>query len=226
MARRFVERCRRAAVAVPPCCFLAWEQTAGRGRGGRTWTSEAGLGLYMTLLLPGVPAATVRQLPMAVAVALAQAVAGCGVEARIKWPNDLLSRGRKLAGILLETSSATGPESVTLAGIGVNVHHDRDALPVSGATSLALEGAAPDTAGLAVEICRAVDAFLASPVPMADVVAGYRGWSVHAVGDALRCRRGDGFVAGEFAGFGEDGSLLLETGGRLLRLASSEIVES
>ena len=97
--RRFLERCRELRISpVRSCCFLAWEQTSGRGRGGREWSSEAGLGLTMTFVLPSLPPTTIPQLPMAVAVLVARAVSdGLARPARVKWPNDVLSRGRKLA---------------------------------------------------------------------------------------------------------------------------------
>lgn len=231
-ARRFLERCRRSGDwPPPPVAFVAGEQTAGRGRGARRWSSPPGLGLYLTLLLPGLTPATVRQLPLAFAILVARAVAQAGVAARIKWPNDILVGGRKLAGILLETSSRSGdaPDdrgAVALAGIGINVHHSQETLPLPGATSLALEGAATPIADLAFAIGGSVNALLAVLPPLPETVSDYRSLSVHVPGDHLRCRRGEGFVEGTFAGFDRDGALLLDENGAILRLASSEIMES
>ena len=228
-ARRFLESCRNVGTSkVPPCCFLAWEQSGGRGRGGREWSSEAGLGLYMTFLLPGLSPTTIAQLPMAVAIIVARAVShGLERPARVKWPNDVLSRGRKLSGILLESWSRGAADTEALVGVGINVHHTCESLPVPGATSLALEGATdPDIAQLAAEIGQSLSKFLEAPIPMAEVVDEYRIWSQHTLGDRLRCRVGNEVIEGEFAGFDPGGALLLERRGRVRRLTSSEIVEA
>ncbi len=102
------------------------EQTGGRGRFGNQWVSPAG-NLYMTAILrPRVAARFAAQASFVVAVALADALAGCGADSgrvRLKWPNDVLLDGRKIAGILLEMESRAGgaPPVFMLAGIGVNV---------------------------------------------------------------------------------------------------------
>jgi BirA family biotin operon repressor/biotin-[acetyl-CoA-carboxylase] ligase len=228
LARRYLARCRSAGVSpVPPCAFVAWRQTQGRGRQGRSWSSPAGLGLYVSFVSSDLAPAKVRQLPMAVASLVARTLAAAGLEPRIKWPNDILCRGRKLAGVLLEASSRSGGASEAVVGIGINVHQVDDNLPMPGATSLALEGApGQDMARLAVEIGAGIRAFEQSGVSLAEVVREYRTWSQHEAGERLRCRQGRDFVEGEFGGFDEDGSLLLEVEGRTVRLAASEIVES
>ncbi len=113
------------------------EQTAGRGRRGRSWRSPAGAGLYFTTILPVVaPRERLGLGSLAVGVALAEAVhAELGVQTGLKWPNDLLAPdGRKLAGILLESDAASG---TVLAGVGVNVRVINPTHP-----SMGLEGAA------------------------------------------------------------------------------------
>jgi len=81
-------------------------QTSGRGRGGRTWASPPG-GLYLSVLLRP-RAVPLTLLPLAAGVAVAEAVASLGVAVELKWPNDVLASGRKLAGILAESSSSGG----------------------------------------------------------------------------------------------------------------------
>ena len=112
------------------------EQTAGRGRRGRTWQSPAGAGLYFTTILPMVaPRERLGLGSLAVGVVLAEAVqAELGVQTGLKWPNDLLAPdGRKLAGILLESDAASG---TVLAGVGVNLQVMNRGKP----TSAVLEG--------------------------------------------------------------------------------------
>jgi len=116
----------------------AEEQTAGRGRLSRTWTSPPRAGLTFSVLLrPDLPAERWSWLPLWGGVAVARAVREqTGVDAVLKWPNDVLVDGRKLCGLLAEVP---GPGAVVL-GIGLNVTTRRDELP-DGGTSLLLEGA-------------------------------------------------------------------------------------
>jgi len=115
---------------------LAEEQTDGRGRHGRVWLSPRG-GMYASLLLVPSPLLFAR-----VGVAVARAVHACGVDCRLKWPNDVLVGGRKLAGILIEVA-----EGVAVAGIGVNIH----VAPHGHATCLAEEVATPLAADVLLE---------------------------------------------------------------------------
>ena len=102
---------------------LADEQTAGRGRLGRSWVAPPGVNLLPTLLLrPGE--ATLRQIAMIAPLAISDAVAECsGLQTDIKWPNDVQAQGRKLAGVLIETSVHEG-ERFVLVGTGINVNFD------------------------------------------------------------------------------------------------------
>jgi BirA family biotin operon repressor/biotin-[acetyl-CoA-carboxylase] ligase len=110
------DRARALASAGAPHGTLvtAAAQTAGRGRQGRTWSAPPGRALLMSLVLRDPP----RLLPLAAAVAVAAAAAQSGADARIKWPNDVLIEGRKLAGILAEARPQDG---WAVLGIGVNV---------------------------------------------------------------------------------------------------------
>ncbi len=139
---------------------LAWEQTAGRGQYGRTWQTAAGDGVLLSVLLSPPPA--LRRPAVLTAWA---AVAVCavvrevtGLPPRIKWPNDVQVRGRKVCGILIEQGCArTG--LTTVAGIGLNVRQTVQAFAAAGlpeAVSLAqLTAAPPDTTEVARRLlCR------------------------------------------------------------------------
>lgn len=129
---------------------LVWadQQTNGHGRFGRSWISPAG-NLYFSLLLrPDRPPAQAMQLTFAAAVAVAETLGALLPEAATvtcKWPNDVLVRGRKIAGILLESSvDQTGMVDSLVVGIGVNVgSHPSTETLLYPATSMAAEGA-PD----------------------------------------------------------------------------------
>lgn len=141
--------------------LVAEEQTAGRGRMGRSWVSQPGASLTFSVLIRPVPVPPARRgwLPLLTGVAVATAVRSvAGVPATLKWPNDVLAGDRKLAGILAEQSG-----DAVVIGIGVNVATPPDALPVSAAglraTSLLAEGADVARDVLLVETLRQLERF-------------------------------------------------------------------
>ena len=103
---------------------LADEQTAGRGRRGRGWISPAGEGVFMTLILrPQAHPSQVALLSLLTALAVAEGIAAeTGLDARIKWPNDIVVSGRKVCGMLLEMNADEQSVHDVVAGIGINVH--------------------------------------------------------------------------------------------------------
>ena len=118
--------CKRWALEGAPdgSVAIADHQTAGRGRLGRSFQSEAGLGLYLSILWrPQLSPQQLLPLPALGAVAAVRAVRRlCHVRAQIKWPNDLVLEGKKIAGILTESVLLGGDAAVVL-GIGINVSH-------------------------------------------------------------------------------------------------------
>lgn len=118
---------------------VADQQTEGRGRLGRSWHAPAGTALlFSTLLIPDVEPSRLPELSLVAGSAVAKAIADvCGLEPEIKFPNDVLVGGRKVAGILAESS-----EGRVVLGIGVNVNQNESELPAdarSEPTSLRLE---------------------------------------------------------------------------------------
>lgn len=146
----------RAREGAPEGTVLVTElQTAGRGRLGRSWTAPPRSGLMFSMLLrPAVPVPLLGWLPLLTGVAVATAIrrmtafaesgerffggadGDVAVDARLKWPNDLLVGDRKLAGILAEKV-----DGALIVGVGLNVGLRAEELPVPTATSLAIEGA-------------------------------------------------------------------------------------
>jgi BirA family biotin operon repressor/biotin-[acetyl-CoA-carboxylase] ligase len=111
-----------------PVLLQARRQTAGRGRAGRSWLSAEGKSLTFSLAWKfHLPVHALVGLPLAVGVALAEALAMFSIDARLKWPNDVLVQGRKLAGILIESAGAGSvPHDASWAviGIGLNIAVD------------------------------------------------------------------------------------------------------
>ena len=130
-----------AGNGAPQGLVLAAEsQTAGRGRMGRRWSSPPRAALTFSVLLrPGdMPPASRGWVPLLAGVAVAGAIrAETGLDARLKWPNDVLVSGAKVAGILAEQSG-----DAIVVGTGINVSTSQQEMPAPGATSLALAGAA------------------------------------------------------------------------------------
>jgi BirA family biotin operon repressor/biotin-[acetyl-CoA-carboxylase] ligase len=123
---------------------LAEEQLAGRGRLGRVWHSPPGLGLWMSLILyPRVPADRMFQLAICGALAVAETVLErFALPVKVKWPNDVLIRDAKLAGVLVETQLDSSEVPGVVLGIGFNVNHRDQDFPRSlrpRATSLRME---------------------------------------------------------------------------------------
>ena len=122
-------------------------QTSGRGREGRPWQDVAGKALLLSLLLRPPADLPTQQFALVAGLAVAEAVEERRDAAGLKWPNDVLLEGRKVAGVLLESS---GGEVV--CGIGINVAQDEDELPagtpVPGASLVGVTGTAPDRAAL------------------------------------------------------------------------------
>jgi BirA family biotin operon repressor/biotin-[acetyl-CoA-carboxylase] ligase len=133
----------RAPTLAAPLLLAAEHQTAGRGRAGRSWLSAPGDALTFSLVWPfpgGL--AQLAGLPLAVGVALAEALAKLGQPVQLKWPNDVLKDGDKLAGILVEAQPADGGAAWAVIGIGLNLAmpHDLEAQigrPVAAAPWLA-----------------------------------------------------------------------------------------
>jgi len=136
------EVARRLAEAQAPegTIIIAERQTRGRGRLGRTWHSPSGQGLYFSLILrPKLDFSRLPALSMVAALSICRAIESYGLKAEIKWPNDCLLDGKKVAGILVELSAELDQVSYAIMGVGINVNHRSDDFPSSlrsAATSL------------------------------------------------------------------------------------------
>jgi BirA family biotin operon repressor/biotin-[acetyl-CoA-carboxylase] ligase len=147
--------------------YVADEQTAGRGRGGHGWHSAAGDGLYVSALVtPPIPLTMAMLLPLATGLAAQSAIREvAGLDADIRWPNDLLLNGRKCGGILVETAALAGQNTATTmlryAVIGVGINLNQRSFPAEIeplATSLRKEGgSAVSRDALLISLLRSLD---------------------------------------------------------------------
>lgn len=198
---------------------VAWQQTAGRGRLGSAWADTGSHGLAVTAV---VPRAQPEHLATASAVGAAAAVATCGGAAeqvRIKWPNDLLLHGRKLAGILVEQRS-----HVALIGVGINVHQESFAPPLhERATSLRMAGVAASRLHLACRLLQQLDTWLRQPAEA--VAAAYCARDCLA-GQAATFATPHGQVTGTVIAVDPTRGLTLETpsGKQFLPAATTRVV--
>lgn len=206
---------RAAAGERGPLWIVSDRQTAGRGRRGRTWTSEPG-NLFATLLLVDpAPAAHVAELCFVAALAIDDALLGHDPalfeRAALKWPNDLLLDGAKAAGILVEASTRGAGTTVAI-GIGVNIAHAPDGVPYP-VTSLAASGVETTRdrffARLAGSMVRALSVWRQGE----GFDAIRAGWlsRAHGLGGPLALRQNDRTVEGIFVGLDPAGQLILDT---------------
>lgn len=217
---------KRMAEDGAPDGTVVWakRQTAGHGRRGREWVSPEGNLYFSIVLRPPYPMADVAQLSFVAANAVADAVqvaAPRGTFVNVKWPNDVLVEGKKIAGILMEGEADPGTDRFKwlVLGIGVNVAKHPPAQDTeTPATSLAGEGVTG--AGLDVEalLDTLVKRFLAGFVTWRNLGFGpiRRHWLVRAkgLGGPVRVRLPNETLHGIFAALDEDGALVLHLEGQ------------
>jgi BirA family biotin operon repressor/biotin-[acetyl-CoA-carboxylase] ligase len=207
--------------------IAAEAQTAGRGRQGRTWSSPAGAGLYVSAILrPHDRAASL--VTITAGVAIADGIrAATGLEVALKWPNDVYVGARKLAGILAEAgTSRTGAGHVVL-GFGINV------LPAAYPPDIAARATS-----LELELGRAVDRGLVLAACLAALAERYRqltgaerdrvlgAWRAHAgpmLGRRVECVIGTRAVVGTAEGIDDQGALLVRREREVIRVISGEV---
>lgn len=226
-----VEKLARDGVKEGVVVF-AESQTQGRGRLGRKWISPAGKGLWFSILLrPDLRPQEATQLTIAAATALWRAIhAETGLSAEIKWPNDLLFRGKKVAGILTEISAELDQVKYLILGVGVDVNQAANDFPPDVrklATSLRAELGEPLLrADLATAILRELDR------DYARVCAGRFAevadeWEAHCttLGRQVTISIGEHRTRGRAESLDDDGALLVRTEhGHLERIIGGDVM--
>jgi BirA family biotin operon repressor/biotin-[acetyl-CoA-carboxylase] ligase len=224
VARRIVAECIENELSLPQAMIIAGEQFAGMGRNARSWSSPAGKGIYATTLLTR-PAAELSLVPLAIANIVATYLRDVfSIDARIKWPNDILVDGRKIAGVLIE-ARAQDDRVFLVIGIGINVEPVRDdarpnAVSISEVTKRDFGG-----------ITRATEAFiehvderLGNPFDREAVLAEWRSLTAHKPGDRISSTVGERSINGTWVGIDDQGRALVRSGEEVIAISAGDVI--
>lgn len=222
LARRIIAEAVENGIASRNALIIAREQRSGRGRGANSWLSPAGGGIYATAI-------TTRRkddialLPLEVANALARFVSETfGIDARIKWPNDILVAERKAAGILIEARFDDQAAHLAI-GIGLNV---RNVGPMY-AHAISIEEAAGRSVDLlhaTKSFITAIDAFLAAPREAAVTLAEWRRLTVHQAGEPVNVSVGTERVDAEWIDIDDAGRATVRTPMGVVQIAAGDLI--
>jgi BirA family biotin operon repressor/biotin-[acetyl-CoA-carboxylase] ligase len=211
---------------------LAEEQTAGRGRAGRSWHSERAAGIYVTLLLrPRISPVQAPLLTMMAGLSAHAAIqAQTGLQPDLKWPNDLILNGKKLGGILTEMHAETTLVRFVIIGVGINVNQEKFPGELSGiGTSLRLETGKPQSrlellARLLREFETDYNRFLREGA--ASVIERFTQVSSYARGKRVRVTNGNESFVGVTAGLRPEGLLQVQQDdGTLATVLAGDVTE-
>ena len=192
-----IDSTMRAAVGLEPgSVVLADEQTAGQGRHGRRWHSEPASGIYCSVVLKPMPVLTLA-LGLATADAIARAT---GMACDLRWPNDVMLAGKKVAGILVQNA---------IAGIGINVNHTSFPPELAAeATSLRLHTDRPiSSTGILLHLLPAIDTFV--ELDQDTILRRFTRASSYAAGRRVTVAQPDGIIEGTTAGLNPAGFLIV-----------------
>ena len=209
--------------------IVADEQTAGRGRLQRAWSSPKGAGLYFSILLrPVIPQIHWPLITFMAALAVGDALReGSGVQTDIKWPNDLLSGERKICGILAEAIDTSAGRAV-IVGIGINL--TQDAFPpelANVATSVAeVTGQPPDREQILAALLDALSRWYSVLDEPGRIVDAWSNRSSYAIGKLVQVSNGDDVWQGTTCGVEPDGALRLRTSSGEIKLVRAGDVSS
>ena len=211
---------------------IAEEQTAGRGRLGRNWYSEKSSGIYASIVLrPPLSPATAPILTLLAGVAVHHAVGSAtGLEADIRWPNDVLVNGKKVCGILTEMKAEVDRLHMVVLGIGINVNHSSMPEELREiATSLALEsGRHYSRLHVLAELLRSVEHYyhMLLREGHAAIVREWSAASSYAEGKRVRVKAGGNDYSGVTSGLDASGALKIRRDDGLQELlVAGEITE-
>jgi BirA family biotin operon repressor/biotin-[acetyl-CoA-carboxylase] ligase len=207
--------------------ILAHRQTAGRGSRGRHWQSPPGNLNFSVLLRPGLPASDASIFPLLTGVAVADAICAFLPEAAapmLKWPNDVLLNGGKLAGILIDAAPQGSNLDWLVIGVGINLLHAPE-IPGRRTTTLKAHGGEATAEAAAQMLLNYLDFWLdAFSVNGAAGILDAWQQRAHRIGTELAVRCAGATVTGRYAGLSAKGELLLNVENRIERFQTGEIL--
>jgi BirA family biotin operon repressor/biotin-[acetyl-CoA-carboxylase] ligase len=224
LARTILTECLDNELAAPSASLVALEQSAGRGRGSRSWSSPANRGIYATTICT-LPSSHLALYPLEIGVVVATFLRQeYGIEAGLKWPNDILVGGRKIAGMLLEARSQEGTSHL-LISVGINVAAGGEETVVN-ATSIAEEmtTGVPSLPQAIADFLEFLDRHLAHRSEPEAVLPLWRRLAVHRDGDRVTSIIGDRTVAGAWRGIDDNGRALIEAEGQMLAVSAGDVI--
>ena len=223
VARRIVEGCIENELSLPSAIIIAGEQFAGIGRNARKWSSPAGKGIYATTLFTVSP----EELPL-VPLQMANIVASFlrddfGVDAGIKWPNDVLVDRRKIAGILIE-ARMNEDRAFIVIGTGINVepaeHENRpNAVSLREVAPSRFDGIADATSRFIMHMDRRLaERFHRTALDE------WKALSIHEKGDRIECVVADRTISGSWSGIDDHGRALVEQNGETVAISAGDLI--
>lgn len=223
VARRIVAECIENELSLPQAMIIAGEQFAGVGRNARSWSSPAGKGIYATTLLTR-SAADLSLISLAIANIIVSYLRDVfSVDGKIKWPNDVLVAGKKIAGILIE-ARIQDDRAFLLIGTGINVEpFEDDARP----NAVAISEVTKKFKGIAAateDFVKHLDRRLSEQLDRAAVLAEWRANTIHKPGDRITSVIGDRTASGAWVGIDDQGRALLRNGDEVMTVSAGEFV--
>ena len=205
--------------------ILAETQKEGRGRLSRSWASPPG-GIWMSLVLkPDIPLSRVYRINLAASVSICRAISDkLGLEAGIKWPNDILIREQKVCGILMELGAQVDRLDYAVVGVGLNANNDPAAFPEPWrSTSLAAR------LGRSIDRCALIAAILNEMEQALDNMESrevYEEWRSRSLtlGKRVRISSAEGELIGRVLELDQDGALILEQGQDRRRILAGDCI--
>lgn len=211
---------------------LSESQSKGKGRLGRSWFSPSGVNIYLSVILrPQMPSSKITLLTFAAAIAVAKAIRDiAGLDADIKWPNDILIKGKKVAGILSEMDAKSDAVRFVVIGIGINVNLDIKDIPselIDKATSIKIEtNITIDRMNL---ICRVLENLeewynIFERNRVNDIIDEWKRLAI-TIGRDVKVQSGNSFIEGRAVDIDENGALLIkDSDGIIQRALSGDVI--
>jgi BirA family biotin operon repressor/biotin-[acetyl-CoA-carboxylase] ligase len=204
--------------------ILAEIQKEGRGRLSRSWASPQG-GIWMSLVLkPDIPLSRVYRINMAASVSICRAISRLGLEAGIKWPNDILIQEKKVCGILTELGAQMDRLDYVVVGMGLNANNDTSAFPSQWrSTSLAAElGRGIDRCALVAAILNEMEKAIDN-MESQEIYEEWRSLSL-SLGKRVRISSAEGDLTGQVVDLDGDGALILQQDRKKRRILAGDCI--